>query len=160
MTPPLSQLPERGNPSMRFIMTRSDGSPQANGFATSHCNVRPEATGCSLRANGLFAPDRLFDVPYVQIEPLCRFNSGRAAGRTSQPRPQLGANNPLARGEQSVRSGRTIRWLGANNPTPGLRKTRGLAGASGAAERASSRARARARRAACERALGYGTHSV
>ena len=29
-----------------------------------------------------------------------------------------------ARGEQSVRSGRTIRWLGANNPTPGLRKTR------------------------------------
>ena len=64
------------------------------------------------------------------IERRCRLQSGRA-------------NNPLARGEHSVRSGRTIRWLGANNPTPGLRKTRGLAGASGAAERA-GRAHARA----------------
>ena len=45
------------------------------------------------------------------IERRCRLRSGRA-------------NNPLARGEQTVRSGRTIRWLGANNPTPGLRKTR------------------------------------
>ena len=47
----------------------------------------------------------------MSIERRCRRQSGRA-------------NNPLARGEQTVRSGRTIRWLGANNPTPGLRKTR------------------------------------
>ena len=78
----------------------------------------------------MFAPNRFVD-----------WILGRQQGEHHSPDPSRG---------------RTIRWLGANNPTPGLRKTRGLAGASGAAERASSRARARARRAACDPSLDDG----